>query len=205
MRILVLFAHPALEKSRVHKQLLAAVDGIAGVTVHDLYESFPDGDIDIGQEQSLLEASDLIIQQHPFYWYSTPPLLKQWHDLVLEHGWAYGAEGRKLDGKYMLSAISTGGGPDAYLRGGYNYFTIRELLAPIEQTARLCRMTYLPPYVIYGTHRMDEPAIDAAAAGYRRLVQGLADDRIDLEAAAKAESLNDVGIAPATASTETPG
>lgn len=28
--------------------------------------------------------------QHPFYWYSTPALLKEWQDLVLEHGWAYG-------------------------------------------------------------------------------------------------------------------
>ncbi len=176
MRILVLFAHPALEKSRVHTRLLAAIDGIVGVTVHDLYEAYPDGDIDIGHEQALLEAHDLVIQQHPFYWYSTPPLLKQWHDLVLEHGWAYGAEGRKLEGKYMMNAISTGGGTDAYVRGGYNFFTIRELLAPIEQTARLCRMTYLAPHVIYGTHRMDEVAIEAEAARYRDVVQGLAEN-----------------------------
>ena len=59
------------------------------VTVHDLYEAYPDFDIDA--EQRLLEAHDIVIFQQPFYWYSVPPLIKQWCDLVLEHGWAYGS------------------------------------------------------------------------------------------------------------------
>ena len=35
-RVLVLFAHPALQKSRVNVRLVSAVRGLPGVTVHDL-------------------------------------------------------------------------------------------------------------------------------------------------------------------------
>ncbi len=37
--ILVLFAHPALEKSRVGARLAEAVRDLPGVTFHDLYEA----------------------------------------------------------------------------------------------------------------------------------------------------------------------
>jgi len=84
--VLILFAHPALEKSRVNRRLVAAVQGLEGVTFHDLYEAYPDFYIDVKHEQRLLEAHDIIAFQHPLYWYSTPSLLKEWQDLVLEHG-----------------------------------------------------------------------------------------------------------------------
>jgi glutathione-regulated potassium-efflux system ancillary protein KefG len=89
-KILIIFAHPALEKSRAHKVLLKHVDKLEGVTVNDLYENYPDFDIDVHHEQDQLLAHDIFIWQHPLYWYSCPAMLKQWMDLVLEHGWAYG-------------------------------------------------------------------------------------------------------------------
>ena len=55
-----------------------------------MYEKYPDFNIDVDYEKKLLEKNQIIIWQHPFYWYSAPPLLKQWIDLVLEFGWAYG-------------------------------------------------------------------------------------------------------------------
>jgi glutathione-regulated potassium-efflux system ancillary protein KefG len=181
--VLILFAHPALEKSRVHRRLIGALPDLAGITFHDLYENYPAFDIDVTREQALLAAHDLIVLQHPFYWYSTPPLLKQWQDLVLEHGWAYGAQGNALRGKHMLNLITTGGGAAAYQHQGYNRFTMRELLAPIEQTATLCKMDFLPPYVIHGTHQLAEADIEQAIVRYRRLLSWLHDDRIDLAAA----------------------
>lgn len=144
-RVLILFAHPALEKSRVHRRLIGQVPELPGLTVHDLYEAYPDFAIDVSHEQALLLNHDLILFQHPFYWYSAPPILKQWEDLVLEHGWAYGSQGNALRGKRWLNLLTTGGGEQAYRRDGYNRFTVRELLAPIEQTAHLCKMAYLPP------------------------------------------------------------
>ena len=93
--------------------------------------------IDVKREQALLLEHDLIVLQHPLYWYSVPPLMKQWFDLVLEHGWAYGSQGNQLEGKTMLSVITAGGNEHAYCREGYNRHQIRDFLYPIEQTARL--------------------------------------------------------------------
>jgi glutathione-regulated potassium-efflux system ancillary protein KefG len=181
--ILILFAHPAFERSRVHRRLVEAVSDLPGVTFQDLYEAYPDFDVDVGREQELLRAHETIVLQHPFFWYSTPPLVKQWEDLVLEHGWAYGTGGAALQGKRLISAISTGGPERAYCTGGYNRFSIRQLLAPLEQTARLCGMEYLPPFVVFGTHRLGEEQIGGAAADYRSLVEALRDDRLDLDRA----------------------
>jgi glutathione-regulated potassium-efflux system ancillary protein KefG len=180
-KILILFAHPAFHKSRVNRVLAGAVRELPGVTFHDLYEDYPDLDIDARREQALLLAHDVVVLHHPFFWYSTPAILKEWQDLVLEHGWAYGREGTALRGKWMMNVLTTGGRESAYHREGHNRFTIRELLAPIEQTARLCGMSYLPPFVAHGTHRMPPEEMEDHATDLRRLIVALRDDRIDLE------------------------
>jgi glutathione-regulated potassium-efflux system ancillary protein KefG len=196
-RLLILFAHPALERSRVHARLLAHLPS-HGITLNDLYEHYPDFDIDVKREQALLLDHDVIVFQHPFFWYSTPPLLKQWEDLVLEHGWAYGRRGTALAGKRAMHIITTGGREEAYHHEGYNRFTMRELLAPLEQTAYLCGMTWVPPYVVHGTHRLTEAQIEHEAVAYGELLVRLAGDRLDLDAASRFPTLNDA-LADATA------
>ena len=39
-RILVIFSHPALQSSRANKQLLHAIEGLEGITLHDLYQRY---------------------------------------------------------------------------------------------------------------------------------------------------------------------
>jgi glutathione-regulated potassium-efflux system ancillary protein KefG len=189
-RVLVLFAHPVLERSRVNRRLLDAIHGLDGVTIHDLYESYPTLAIDVRREQALLVAHDVIVFQHPFYWYSCPAILKEWQDHVLQHGWAYGAGGTQLRGKITLNAITTGGPATAYHRDGYNRFTIRELLAPWDQTAHLCGMRYLAPFAVHATLRVvgDADVADSRDA-YLRLLEALRDERIDLDRAANADNL----------------
>jgi len=189
-RLLILFAHPALERSRVHRRLLAHRPVRQDLTFHDLYEEYPDFDIDVSREQALLTAHDIVAVQHPFFWYSTPPLLKQWQDLVLEHGWAYGRTGDALRGKRVFHIISAGGREQAYQHEGYNRFTVRELLAPLEQTAVLCGMRWAPPYVIHGTHRLTDREIEIEGQRYRRLIEQVAAGEIDLDAAASLATLN---------------
>jgi glutathione-regulated potassium-efflux system ancillary protein KefG len=180
--ILILFAHPALEKSRINRQLITAVDNIPGITVHDLYETYPHFDINVSHEQALLLNHDIVVFQHPFYWYSSPAILKEWQDLVLEHGFAYGHEGTALVGKKFLSAITTGGGEDAYQPSGHNRFPLRSFLLPFEQTAYLCGMDYLPPFVIHGTHQIrDLAVITDYAQAYQRTLLALRDNRINWE------------------------
>lgn len=191
-RVLVLFAHPVMERSRVNKRLVDALRDLPGVTIHDLYEAYPTFAIDVAREQELLREHDVLVFQHPFYWYSTPAILKEWQDLVLEHGWAYGPGGTALRGKITLNAISTGGPEAAYRRDGHNRFTVRELLAPWEQTANLCQMRFLAPYVVHAALRVSpDEDLGAWRAAYRRLVEGLRDERIDLERAQRAQNLLD--------------
>jgi glutathione-regulated potassium-efflux system ancillary protein KefG len=73
-RILILFAHPVLEKSRVQSRLVAHTQHLEGVTFHDLYEAYPDFDIDVKKEQQLLLEHDIIIWQHPFTGIPVRPL-----------------------------------------------------------------------------------------------------------------------------------
>lgn len=189
-RILIAFAHPAFERSRVNRSLAGAVRELPGVTFHDLYEAYPDFDINIQHEQELLLQHDVLVLQHPFYWYSTPALVKQWEDLVLEHGWAYGAKGTALVGKIALSVLSTGGREEAYRREGRNRYTMRELLVPIAQSFALCGMEYLPPFVAHGAHGMTEEVLARHTNDYRRVIEALRDDTLDLSAARQQPRLN---------------
>ena len=129
----------------------------------------------MGHEQDLLRTHELIVFQHPFYWYSSPAILKEWQDLVLEHGFAYGEAGTALHGKRLLSVLSAGGPAEAYTREGYNHFTVDELLTPFEQTARLCGMEYLPPLVVHNARALPDAEIARHAAAYRQRLELLRD------------------------------
>ena len=188
--ILILFAHPALQKSRVNKKLISYVSGIEGVTVHDLYEAYPDFHIHVAHEQKLLVENEIVVFHHPVFWFNTPALLKEWMDLVLEHGWAYGREGTALREKKLLSVISTGGREALYRKEGYNRHTIGEFLNSIRQTAAVCGMEYLPPFVVHGTHTITEQEIDRHGDDYRKVITALRDGLVDFEAVRKLPRLN---------------
>jgi glutathione-regulated potassium-efflux system ancillary protein KefG len=178
MRILVLAAHPRPSTSLVQRALTAAARSVPGVTVHDLYAAYPDFGIDAAREQQLLLEHDAIVFQHPFYWYSSPAILKEWQDIVLDFGWAYGPGGDRLHGKVMLQAISTGGAEDFYTPTGRNRFTVDELLRPFNQTAYLCGMAYLKPFIIYEGRRISDDELEGHVTRYRDMLTGLAMDQL---------------------------
>lgn len=178
--VLVLLAHPALHRSRVNRPLAEAARDVDGVTLVDLYARFPDFQVDVAEQQELLLRHEVIVLQHPMFWYSCPALLKEWLDLVLQYGFAYGPRGTALAGKALCSAITTGGAAEAYRRGGHNRFEIAELLRPFEQTARFCGMRWLPPHVVHGTHALGPTELEAAAAEWRECLASLADPALDL-------------------------
>lgn len=189
--ILILFAHPRFEKSRVNRALLKGIDQLPGVTLQDLYERYPDFNIDVEQEKQLLAAHRIIIWHHPFYMYSGPALLKQWMDLVLEYGWAHGRGVYSLKDKIIFNALTSGGTREVYAPEGYNRFTVREFLAPFDQTAHLCKMVYLPPFVVQGTHLLTEVELALHAALYRTLLERLSRGEFSVEAIGRYNFLND--------------
>ncbi len=191
-KILVLFAHPRFEQSHTNQALIQGIKAIEGVTVHDLYERYPDFNIDIVIEKQLLKQHDTIIWHHPLYWYSCPPLLKQWIDITLEFGWAYGPNGTALEGKKALNVITAGGSREVYCSEGRNHYTIREFLRPFEQTARLCGMDYLPPYAVMGTHRLNEEQLTSHVEQYRALLKSLQEDSLNIPESQDCQFMNDL-------------
>lgn len=191
-KILILFAHPAFHKSRINKRLIETVENIEGVTINKLYENYPDFFINVKKEQKLLVEHDVIIWHHPFYWYNAPSILKEWMDLVLEHGFAYGKQGRALEGKQVFSAISTGGKKEVYCKEGQNHYTINQFLAPFHQSANLCQMEYLPPFVIHGSHTISNDDLIIQAKNYGDLIAGLRDEKVDLKALHSKEYSNHI-------------
>jgi glutathione-regulated potassium-efflux system ancillary protein KefG len=177
----------------VNYPLFETAQAVEGVTTVDLYAEYPDFDINVDAEQARLTTHDVIVFQHPFYWYSAPAIMKEWQDLVLEHGFAYGLHGHALEGKVFLNAISTGAKPNAYSQDGMNHSDIRGLLAPIEKTADLCGMRYLAPFVMFGAGRaVEDNRLNVHRNAYDDLLKALVADRFDLKKAAKAAVLTDV-------------
>ena len=177
-KVLVLFVHPRFEASRTNKVLVRNIRQHQSVTFHDLYERYPDFHIDVDFEKGLLLEHDVIIWHHPFYWYSCPPLLKQWIDLVLEFGWAYGPNGNALQSKKCLNVITAGGTKEVYCAEGSNMYTVNEFLRPFEQTARLCGMEYLPPFAVMGTHKLSGEDVKNYAEQYQSLIGLLCEDKL---------------------------
>jgi glutathione-regulated potassium-efflux system ancillary protein KefG len=172
-RMLLVMAHPALEKSRANVRLWSASEGIPGITRHDLYETYPDFVVDVGREKRTLLDHDIIALQFPFYWYAMPALMKEWFDLVWLHGFAYGKGGDKLAGKTLFVTCTTGGPTSAYHALGYNRFTMEEFLRPLEQTADLCGMRWETPYIVHGARVRSGEALDAETGRFRSRLTGL--------------------------------
>jgi glutathione-regulated potassium-efflux system ancillary protein KefG len=190
-KVLILFAHPRFEKSRINRGLLKNIKDLTQVTLHDLYEEYPDFNIDTDREKSLLLNHEIIVWHHPFYMYGAPALLKQWIDLALEYGWAHGEDGGNLRGKIIFNTLTAGGTRDVYTASGHNGFTIREFLVPFEQTARLCKMIYLPPFVVHGTYLLTDDEVEAHRKLYHTLLDRLARGKYDTKTLLQCDYLND--------------
>lgn len=167
-KILVLSAHPRLERSRVNRRMNAAASLLPPdqLELRDLYALYPDYLIDVAAEQAALQEARMLVWQHPLHWYGMPPLLKLWVDEVLAFGWAYGPGGHALKGKDLWLAVSTGGSEAAYHPSGHNRHFIDAFWPPYEQTAALTGMRFLPPLVLHGAHQVSAEAIEAHAALY---------------------------------------
>ena len=188
--ILILFAHPALQNSRVNRQLVKYVTDLDGVTFHDLYEAYPDFHINVKREQNLLVENDIIIFHHPLFWFSVPAILREWMDLVLQHMWAYGKTGKALKGKILFNVVTTGGRESLFQHDGIHGNTLVEFLAPIRQSAYVCEMDFLPPFVVHGTHNITQQEISSHGEDYQKMILSLRDGKVDLEAAKLHQRLN---------------
>ena len=169
---LVVFAHPYIDRSRANRVLLDAVKDVPELELRSLYERYPDFAIDVEAEQAALLRHDVVVLQHPMYWYSVPALLKHWFDKVLARGWAYGDGGTALHGKRCLWVTTTGGPDEAFQPDGMHAHRFEAFVPAVRQTARFCGMIWQDPIVVHGAHRVAGDELTKAGRAYReRLVQ----------------------------------
>lgn len=159
MKTLVIVTHPKMKESLINKRWVEELNKFPEkYTVHQLYENYPDEIIDIKKEQELIEAYDKIIFQFPFYWFSSPSLLKKWLDEVLLYGWAYGSKsGFKVGGKKIALAISAGVDDEDFNASGKYRHTIKEFTIPFELSFEYIKADYQKPFVYYGMEHNPSP------------------------------------------------
>ncbi|MBO9491622.1 NAD(P)H-dependent oxidoreductase [Endozoicomonas sp. G2_1] len=149
--ILVVSGHPNLAESNTNTVIIESLEQqLDNLEVRKLHQLYPDYQIDVGAEQAALIKADIVVLQFPFYWYSTPALLKKWLDDVFSYNFAYGAKGDKLKGKDLILSFTIGGPKDSYQPLGYNHFTIELLILPLQQTAYLAEMNFAAPIYTHG-------------------------------------------------------
>ena len=186
--LIVYYAHPGNRFSQANKAMAVAARDVQGISFVDLYAEYPRFNIEIDREQQRLLEHDVIVFQFPLFWYSTPSLIKEWQDLVLEHGFAYGAGGDKLRGKRLLTAVTAASDREVFMSEGCEHNAIRTFMKPLERTARLCRMKFAAPYVLYGSLLAPEDGrLMTHVLGYKALLEAIRDDRYDFDANADGE------------------
>lgn len=157
---LLIVGHPNImgphieTKSFFNKAMLEKVKDLPNLEIHYLGES-----LDVLKEQALIMNYEKIMFQFPFMWYSVPAKLKNYFDKVLCYGFAFGTN-YKLEGKKFMVAITTAGAEEYYKHGGFNKYTIEELLRPIERTFEYCKSIYCKPhFVIHGAKPFENGGI----------------------------------------------
>lgn len=172
-RTLVIVAHPNLTESRANATRLAEIKDLDNVTVHDLYQTYPDFNIDVAREQQLLREHDTVVLQFPFYWYNVTTMLKAWFDAVLVHSFAFTFDGSASDlrGKKAWLAVTVGSTLETYTAEGLARRTLGEYLAPVTQTLEFCQLDYQGFHAVYGLifDPLDEDLV-LDAKEYRRLI-----------------------------------
>jgi glutathione-regulated potassium-efflux system ancillary protein KefF len=174
--VLVVLAHPYPDRSRANRALTRGISELPAVETRSLYDLYPDFSIDVEEEQAALERANVVVWQHPVYWYTVPALMKLWFEKVLTIGWAYGQGGRALRGKRCLWVATFGGDAGDYSEAGIHQGAIERFVPVVQQTARFCGMEWLEPMLLTAAHRVSDDDLAAAGAAYRDRLRALASE-----------------------------
>ncbi|APA67538.1 NAD(P)H-dependent oxidoreductase [Janthinobacterium sp. 1_2014MBL_MicDiv] len=178
MKTLVIVFHPAIDKSVANKRWLQELARHPQrYTIHHVHQAYPDGNIDVAQEQALVEAHGNVVLQFPLYWFNCPPLLKKWLDDVLAYGWAYGTGGVAFKGRKVALAVTAGIRQEDFTPEGKWRVTLAQLLAPFDVTLDYVGAEKRPFFAFYGAE--DGPK----EAGYAERLESSAHDYVRFLAA----------------------
>ncbi|WP_343594828.1 NAD(P)H-dependent oxidoreductase [Acinetobacter sp.] len=106
---LLILAHPYYAQSIANKAIVnELVKTYPNLEVRDIFQLYPDYQIDVSAEQQALLRHDTIILQYPMFWFNMPAILKLWFDQVFTYQFAYGSQGDKLKGKQVIISMTIG-------------------------------------------------------------------------------------------------
>ena len=133
----MILAHPKIEES-IGNKIISNKLAENNTEIRHLDKLYPDFKIDIKAEQEALLKADTIIFQYPLFWYSTPAILKEWIDQVIQYGFAFGKDSYNLEGKKMIVSFTIGSPIKDYPKE-----TIQKIVFPFQGLAGYCKMNYV--------------------------------------------------------------
>ena len=133
----MILAHPKIEKSIGNKIISDNIANQSDSEIRHLDKLYPDFKIDVKAEQEALLKADTIIFQYPLFWYSTPAILKEWVDQVIQYGFAFGKDSHNLEGKKMIVSFTIGSPIKDYPDE-----IIQKITFAFQGLASYCKMNY---------------------------------------------------------------
>lgn len=165
---IILLFHPNIKLSKTNASMQAAIKKIDGIEVVDMQDLYPDWKINVDVEVNRLLGAGRVIIQFPVQWYSFPPLLRLWQDLVLTRMFYvnYDNEGKILSGLPFIIAATAGNRPEAYTTEGVNLFPLDELLRPMHSMAHRCGLLWSNPFIAYKANQLSDSELESLAQQY---------------------------------------
>lgn len=145
---LMILAHPNFDQSIANKTIIETLQTTQNdLEIRNIFQLYPDYQIDIAAEQAALLRHDLIILQYPMYWFNMPAILKSWFDQVLTYQFAYGSKGDKLKSKKLLSSLTVGQPEQNFIQD--QELLMNGFLLSIQKSAEYTQMENLTPFILY--------------------------------------------------------
>lgn len=170
MKTLIILAHPDIQKSQINKALCESIKNTPNITLHNLYETYPDRKINPSKEMELLKSHDKIVFQFPLYWFSSPSMLKEWEDVVFS-SILYSNEPKLLSGKTFQIVTSIGSPKEKYTADGRNQKNIEEIFTPITLSANYLGMKTQETFCVYNAMGMTDELLLKSVADYEKMLR----------------------------------
>lgn len=152
MKTLVVIAHPDIDASVVHRHWREALlQNPERFQVRDLYQAYPDGELNVTQERALIAAHGDLVLQFPIGRGSAPPLanplLSQWQAVFAPQGASADTLFHQRNFSMAVTADVAGmrpGRQDTYRR------RLQQFLFPFEMNALSANARYRDFFAVYG-------------------------------------------------------
>ncbi|MDD0839864.1 NAD(P)H-dependent oxidoreductase [Curvibacter sp. HBC61] len=151
MKTLLIVSHPYPDQSQAVRSLQQAAEPLPNLLVRNL-ESLYGHDtraIDVAAEQAAHDNVDRVVYLFPIHWFNLTPMLKAYLNQVWTYGWAFGPEGKALQGKEMQVVVTAGASAHTYSAEGLIQSRIQEILTPMKASALYVGMHYAEPLAFY--------------------------------------------------------